>query len=146
MNTNIMTREQLLDAFVAREVYACQSTLIEEAFKRKIFSVNEIYNLYREFDGNLLKPNVCVNCTGEFACLDSETGECEKCYEAKQQPQEIFEWWLVSPWLGRKLLMEGAPVLDNGYGIWWGRTTTGQAISLDYVIEKIYDDVMGYAG
>jgi len=92
----------------------------------------------------LLSPNICVKCQIEFSCLDSETGECESCFEANQMPQEIFEWWLVSPWMGKKLLLEGEPVIDNEYGHWWGRTTSGQAISLDDVIKKVFDSIMGY--
>jgi hypothetical protein len=139
-----ITREREIDSFVCREIYACQSSLIEDVIKNQLFTVDDIYNLYREFDGQLLSPNTCVKCQIDFSVLDSETGECEACFEANQMPHEIFEWWLVSPWLGKKLLLEGDPVIDNGYGVWWGRTTTGQAISLDYIIEKIYDDVMGY--
>ena len=138
------TKKQDIDNFVCREIYACQTALIEEAVKLQIFTVDDIFNLYREFDAQLLSPNICVKCQIEFSVLDSETGECESCFEANQMPQEIFEWWLVSPWLGKKLLLEGDPVIDNGYGVWWGRTTTGQAISLDYIIEKVFEDVMGY--
>ncbi len=143
---NEMTREQALDAFVLREINACQSGLIEEVLNQQLFTIDEISNLYRPFDGNLLAPATCVKCNCEFDCLDSETGECENCYEANQEPQEIYEWWLVSPWFGKKLLIEGEPVIDNGYGMWWGRTTTGQAISMDYIISKVYDDVMSYTG
>ncbi len=139
-----MTREQSIDAFVSREIYACQSALIEEALKQQIFSFDEIDNFYRPFDGKLLSPSICMRCSKEFHCLDSETGECESCFTDNQQAQEIFEWWLVSPWFGKKLLIEGEPVIDNDYGIWWGRTTTGQAISIDYIINKIYEDVMSY--
>ncbi len=141
---NEQTTEQQIDSFVFREIYACQTGLIEEVFKQQIFTVDDVYNLYREFDGQLPSVNTCAECQIAFSCLDSETGECESCFEANQMPQEIFEWWLVSPWLGKKLLLEGEPVIDNGYGTWWGRTTTGQAISLDDVIEKIFTDLMGY--
>ena len=140
---NKVSREQEVDSFVCREIYACQSSLIEEALKQQIFSVDDICNLYREFDGQLLSPNTCVKCQIEFSCLDSETGECESCFEANQMPQEISEWWLVSPWMGKKLLLEGEPVIDNEYGHWWGRTTSGQAISLDDVIRKVFDSIMG---
>jgi hypothetical protein len=140
---NQNTREQELESFVNREIYANQTALIEEAFKKQIFTVDDIGNLYREFDAQLLSPNICVKCLFEYRVLDSETGECESCFKANQMPQEIFEWWLVSPWFGQKLQIVGDPVIDNGYGVWWGRTTTGQAISLDYIIERIFDDVMG---
>ena len=136
-------REKALEKFVEREIFACQTMLIEEAFKKDLISVEEVDNLYRPFDAKLIDPSICVRCNETFGCLDSETGECPQCFEDNQQPQEIFEWWLVSPWLGRKLLIEGEPVIDNEYGVWWGRCTTGQAIVLDFVIEQIYDDLMG---
>ncbi len=141
----MIEREKIeaLGKFVDREIYACQSTLIEEAFKKQLFLVDDIENMYRPFDGKLVSPAVCYQCQEDFAFLDSETGECEACFEDNQEPQEIFEWWLVSPWLSRKLLLVGQPILDNDYGIWWGRCTTGQAIVMDYVIQEIYDDLMG---
>ncbi|MBA3723501.1 MAG: hypothetical protein H0W89_01245 [Candidatus Levybacteria bacterium] len=138
----IQEREDALGKFVEREIYVCQSALVEEALKKQIFSIDDLENKYRPFDGRLITPNVCVRCQGEFICLDSETGECESCFEDHQEPQDIYEWWLVSPWFSKRLLMEGEPILDNDYGIWWGRCTTGQATSMDYVIQKIYDDIM----
>lgn len=141
---NKKTKQKDLGDFVAREIYANQTSLVEEALKQQIFTVSEIYNIYREFDGLLLTPNVCINCQFEFSCLDSETGECEKCFEKNKKPQVVLEWWLVSKWLGRKLLVEGEPVLDNGYGLWWGRTTSGQAIAMDESIEKIFESVACY--
>ena len=141
---NKKTKQNELGDFVAREIYANQTSLVEEGLKQQIFSVLEIYNLYKEFDGLLLSPNICINCQIEFSCLDSETGECENCFERNNKPQVVLEWWLVSSWLGRKLLVDGEPVLDNGYGVWWGRRTSGQAIAMDEPIEKIFDVVAGY--
>ena len=141
-----MTYEQSVESLVAREVYANQSSLIEEALRQQLFTVDDIQNMYRPFDGRLINPSTCYKCKVEFACLDSETGECVSCFEAHQEPQEIFEWWLVSPWLGKKLMVEGEPVLENKYGMWWGRTTTGQAISMDYIMQKVHDDVVAYTG
>ena len=135
-------RENGIDKFIERDIYSCQSSLVEEALKTKLFSIDDIENMYRPFDGKLLKPNMCYRCNQESLCLDSETGECETCFEDNQNPQEIYEWWLVSPWLSKKLLIEGQPILDNDYGVWWGRCATGQAISMDYVIQQIYDDLM----
>ena len=141
-----MTKEQALDEFVGREVYTCQSSLIEEVLRLQLFTVDDVNNMYRPFDGKLIDPSICVSCNTNFPFLDSETGECESCFEANQTPQDIYEWWLVSPWFGKKLLMEGEPIIDNGFGVWWGRCTTGQAISMDHVVGQIYDSVMNYTG
>ena len=57
------------------------------------------------------------------------------------KPQEIYEWWIVTEWLYNKLKRYGESVLEWGNNCYWGRTTTGQAIMLDYVISKICEDM-----
>ena len=52
-----------------------------------------------------------------------------------------FEWWAVSNWFGEKLKARGEVVLDCWGKSYWGRQTTGQAISLDYVIASIADEM-----
>jgi hypothetical protein len=101
-----MTTQNELSQFVEREVYVCQSSLVDELLRRNVFSFDEIENLY----------------------IGSGI-------------QEIYEWWVVSSWLAKKLQGQGEPILENDYGVWWGRTTTGQAILLDEVIERIYDEL-----
>lgn len=55
---------------------------------------------------------------------------------------EAFEHWLVSRWLGKRLQEKGEMVIFDflGLGAIWGRTTTGQAIYSDEVIEEIYKE------
>lgn len=56
---------------------------------------------------------------------------------------ESFEWWAVSDWLAEKLKAHCETVAEyRGLNV-WGRTTTGQAISSDYVIEQIYKELKG---
>jgi len=51
--------------------------------------------------------------------------------------EEILEWWLVSSWLARQLEYIGETVICE-YGChWWGRKASGQAIYMDYAIERI---------
>ncbi len=53
--------------------------------------------------------------------------------------REIFEYWTVTGWFADKLLALGEAVIKDWNGLHiWGRATTGQAIYMDYVIEKIY--------
>ncbi len=55
---------------------------------------------------------------------------------------EVFEHWLVSNWLGKKLQERGETVVEF-YGLTvWGRTTTGMAIAYDYVIKEIYQELI----
>ena len=51
--------------------------------------------------------------------------------------EEVYEHWLVSNWLARKLSERGY-VTGNLCGLTiWGRCCTGQAICLDHVIQEI---------
>lgn len=58
------------------------------------------------------------------------------------QYPEIFEFWAVSEWLGKKLKDEGEVVFDCLDFIVWGRQATGQAIYMDNVIEEITKDCL----
>jgi len=50
---------------------------------------------------------------------------------------EIFERWLVSPYLARELKEQGEVIIDALGCYWWERTTSGQAVCMDSAIEKI---------
>jgi hypothetical protein len=83
----------------------------------------------------------CDNCQQETKMNAGDN--CSKCGEAITdiQPAEIYEWWLVSDWMFKKLEEKGEAVLKTDWGDWWGRTCTGQAIYIDGVVEEIYSDV-----
>ena len=53
--------------------------------------------------------------------------------------QEVYEWWIVSDWLLSKFGANGEVVIQHENI--WGRTCTGQAISLDSVISQICYDM-----
>ena len=50
---------------------------------------------------------------------------------------EIFEYWIVTPWLGEKLKAYGELVTELLDLVVWGRQTTGQFIHVDDVIGSI---------
>lgn len=56
---------------------------------------------------------------------------------------EVYEHWAVSEWFADKLLAAGEKV-DKDFGglCVWARTTTGQAISMDSAVAKIYAEMM----
>jgi hypothetical protein len=63
--------------------------------------------------------------------------------EETEEP-EIFEFWIVSDWLFERLKEKGEPVANINGVMVWGRTCTGQAIFLDGVIERIFNDWKDY--
>lgn len=53
-------------------------------------------------------------------------------------PREVYEHWAVTQWFGEKLEKAGEKVdFDFAGLVVWARQTTGQAISIDGVIERI---------
>lgn len=66
------------------------------------------------------------------------------CEHADIEPyqRDVFEHWVVSSWLAEKLIQNGEKVdKDFANMCVWARTTTGQAILLDSVIERIWIDL-----
>lgn len=53
---------------------------------------------------------------------------------------EVLEWWLIDSWLAERLQQEGEVVIEEYGCYWWGRSTSGQAICLDSVIQKIAEE------
>ena len=53
---------------------------------------------------------------------------------------DILEWWLVDSWLAERLKQQGEVVIEEYGCYWWGRSTSGQAICLDSVIQSICEE------
>jgi uncharacterized C2H2 Zn-finger protein len=145
--------------FVQREVYACISDFAEYLFSYdgdKYADWDEWENLYiahcpecgevvkdwnevTEDDVEYLQSDTIAN---EYMDHGVKCPHCDEIFEEEPEaePQDIYEYWIVSSWLGEKLREKGEPVLARGGGWIWGRTCTGQAILLDHVIsETCYD-------
>ena len=138
-------KQRELENFVSREVYYCQSMLVDEMLKREVFSYEDIINLY---EYKCPDYGYGYQSIGDFGNETKREGEfhcpsCDKVFdkEPENEAQEIFEWWLCSNWLLEKLEAKGEPILRNDFGDWWGRCTTGQAICMDGVIKRVYDDL-----
>lgn len=78
--------------------------------------------------------------------VDSEHGGwewvCEQ-FDLEPDEPEVYEHWAVSSWLGRLLHNAGERVEEYKGLTIWGRCTTGQSMTIDYVIEKIAKDLLG---
>jgi len=62
-------------------------------------------------------------------------------YEIEERQSEIFEHWIVSSYFGEKLREKGEVVESIHDVLIWGRTTTGQSIMLDGVVQSIYEEL-----
>lgn len=62
---------------------------------------------------------------------------CDR-YDINPYQREVFEHWIVSDWLADRLIEKGEKVDKDFAGmIVWARTTSGQGIASDSVIEAI---------
>lgn len=135
---NSTENQEIVGKFVQLEVKACFSYEMDAVLKasehnRDLPSFEDIENLYED---------VCEKCGESRPYDDANGGEhCDYGGDFESQPQEIFEWWIVTEFLYRKLKEKGEPVLEWGNNCYWGRCTTGQSIMLDYVIGRICEDM-----
>lgn len=77
-----------------------------------------------------------------YACANWQD-LCEA-QDIEPHDREVYEHWVVTPWLAEKLIEHGEKVDTDFAGLCvWARTTTGQQISADSVIEDIYRELVG---
>lgn len=141
--------QQQLDTFVNLHIIYSQTGLVQQLFEENFLNLDLIENFYfnpctecggeiqsrlfsNDFNHDLTEKYQCTNCEQIYS-----TDEYE---ELPTECKEVYEWYIVSDWLLEQLEKNNQPILKTDYQNYWGRTTTGQAISLDYVIEKIYTD------
>ena len=54
---------------------------------------------------------------------------------------DVLEWWLVTPYMAELLKEKGEVILSDYDCYWWGRTTSGQALYMDGVIQEIAEQM-----
>ena len=78
-----------------------------------------------------------------FSETDEISGLFDFCDQFDIEPYQIetYEFWVVSEWFGRQLTEHNENVQEILGLTIWGRTCSGQSISMDGVICDIYDSV-----
>jgi hypothetical protein len=162
---NSTTNQNIKGKLVQREVFANVGQMAEFCLQQSTEGADspiqweEIENLYKypDFSGNYVSVYTGLEDDIQEAkdsleeMLDSDEYteeqkdaiqlELEELNELEQEPQDVFEWWIVSDYLAEKLKERGEVIASDGWNSIWGRTTTGQAILLDYVISQIAEEM-----
>ncbi|EGT4199019.1 hypothetical protein ACF12F_003056 [Clostridioides difficile] len=157
MNYNSLKNQGIISNFVNREVYTCVTSMVEYILKQegddKPFDYNDLENVYidnsdkiKELEekieelesklNTLENEREIENIENQINDLKNEVIELEN---EQDEPNEVYEFWIVSGWLCNKLKELGEVVISSENI--WGRGCTGQSISLDYVIWKICEDM-----
>ena len=58
-----------------------------------------------------------------------------------KEDTDVLEWWLVTPYMAELLKEKGEVILSDYDCYWWGRTTSGQALYMDGVIQEIAEQM-----
>ncbi len=149
------TIEQVADRLVRNEVLLCLSSLVSDLSKIEDVGTQDFmlelwegpgdYQEAAEGEGwvkdesdNMVRQP--VEGSGEYEswqeCCESEGIDFER--------REVFEHWAVSSWFADELRERGETVVDaQDWNVQiWARTTTGQAISMDWIVQDIAKEVM----
>jgi hypothetical protein len=88
-------------------------------------------------------PNYFIHPDHPDARFDDPQRACEEISGIDDPCQfEVYEHWIITDWLADKLEAHGEKVDRDFAGLTvWARTTTGQAIAADSVIEAITAEV-----
>jgi hypothetical protein len=127
--------QDITEEFISPHIYRNQSLLITYLMQQEVegFHYDDIENQYLT-DEEILEHHL------EDIQLNQDSKEITSDmlddfrYE---NPQEIFEWYLVSNWFFHKLREINEPIIHNDHGEYWGRCCTGQAIYLDYKMQEL---------
>ncbi|MEM8527631.1 MAG: hypothetical protein AAGG68_23520 [Bacteroidota bacterium] len=133
-------QKERVERIINREIYANQSSLVFEVLLNEHDLYGEIENQYDESLSRIEEYLIHEAEIEEQSIAELDEQERrELAYEKgfSPEPHKIYEWHLISNWLANKLRLSDEPILDTNYGTWWGRTCTGQAISLDGIIQQI---------
>ena len=167
-DSNSITNQHIQGELVEREVMACVSSLVEYILGKddrdapfnwndveNYYSYPEYYGTYANFGGgteeerddeverleNILSEAEDDLNDGEESVGSLIQDEIDDLNNLESEPQEVYEWWMVTRWLYEKLKAQGEVVIDGGWPYYYGRCCSGQAILLDHNIGVICADM-----
>lgn len=149
IDCNSVVNQEIKGRFVAREVKTCFSYEMEAILRASSCGGTGAVDLPDYKDIENFYTNHCPECGEDQSSNLDICPDCEKAgriVELENTPQEVFEWWIITEYLYKKLQAKGEPVLEWGNNYYWGRTCTGQAILLDGVISDICAEMEILAG
>jgi len=120
--------------YIDREVYTIANELGEGIWNEPegFDCIENLYELKCPECGETLEPDddVLVNC---IYCPKTEivVNECDS------EPQEVYQWYIVSDWIYRQLRDIGCVVAEWKGQYWWGRTCCGQSMEMDGTFQRI---------
>lgn len=119
----------LVKLIVDRDVWCNQTCLIGAMIENAFGAEKPLIDFYEEV------VNLYINTEEEAKDMGFES--LEALQDSGEDQKEVFEWWLISDWLARRLEEIGAVILKSPYGTWWGREECGQSLVYDSNINAV---------
>jgi len=131
---------EVAERIVRNEVHACVSSLGYDLMSDEKY----MDDLLEVSSQNAYECSGCgYNSTDEdeldYCCDQATAGDTEH----HENMNEALEHWIVSPWLMRKLDEQGEMTTTFKDLNIWGRTTSGQSIDMDAVMQQIAKNTLG---
>ncbi len=125
-NTNLFYKYELLEKWLNANIYSRADNLYIKLLQSELITCDDIENLF---------PEIIPEDYSDYE-------DFEDAY-AFSTAQEVYEWYLVSEKAYEKFKQWGDPVIRFQEIYLWGRTCSGQSITVDfyYSPEKI-DDII----
>lgn len=142
-----------VNAIVKEHILSCENCLFSEV-NRIVYEVDTSLSqlLYENFENLYIDNTLKIEeLEDRIADIEDESDseeveeleeQIEELKKEEEEVQEILEFWKISEWLYYKLREQGEPVLDSDFGYYWGRTCSGQSITMDYCIRKIVEELV----
>ncbi len=107
-----------IENWIEQNIYLRSNQVINKLFEKEIISWDDVTNLYPQIN-------------------ESDYDNKEEYYNDMDanSPYDIFEWYIVSESAYNKFKSWGYPVLQFEELYFWGRTSFGQAIVVDFYYE-----------
>lgn len=147
INLDSVKNQRICGKLVEREVGECVSSLVyhfaqnPEALNGSDYSYDDdvlpLLSRYHENTDEIAELEVRIDELEGEEELKSLRARKEELEDEQDNPSEVYEHWIVSSWFAGKLKEQGESVGELFGLTIWGRTTTGQAISMDSVIQQI---------
>jgi hypothetical protein len=144
-----------IEKFVRNEIIANMSLIVPEIIKAQD-NEEDYYNLYSQEDyySAIIEYNFDeeeekelleewdIETIEDLTATESDLYDIANRYNIDPIIHEVYEYYSVSGFLADRLETEGEIVERDFFGhTIWGRCTTGQSVTLDYVIRKIVTDL-----
>lgn len=124
--------EELLS--LADDCGCADATLENVGFEDERFLVTEWFDSLTENK----RDDVLAEFRYDIVRFSNSKSLCEAMdVETHHFAREVLEYWVVSHWLYTELRLAGYKVFELGSLCIWGRTTYGQAVIMDGVIQQI---------